>query len=294
MMTTYQIETTFAVKYTTENPVPISEIVRSLKSMEQVLLRSGHFIEKAYPGIVVLETKVFVKEVQAGSLFNNFAIQYILGGEENAKKAEELIKKIQQDSQPVKTIVAIGVGATMMYGLLQVLPKGEPVKAIEAHNSVIIQAGGDVNLTPESVTEVLEAMKDKRKLSKDVVGALHPAKHDASPIELGGLSALTIPTDVIHAAPEEYKPPVPEEKDERYKNVPLLISASDRDNPDKGWAGVAIGVHDSRLKIFLSSNVDPKNLHGKTRVNADITITSKYQSGRKQHLPVLITVERIY
>ncbi|MFY9179643.1 MAG: hypothetical protein WAO12_07685 [Venatoribacter sp.] len=86
---------------------------------------------------------------------------------------------------------------------------------------------------------------------------------------------------------------MPEEKSERYKNIKILISASDRDNTDKGWAGVAYGVAEQRVKIILAEGIDPKKLHGRTQVQADITIVSRYQKGKKQYIPTLIELEAI-
>lgn len=292
MIETQVIETNFHLKYDTENYASIDDVIKSLKSVEALLLRSGRFVEKAYPGVRVTNTKVFIQELQSGSLFNNFVVQFMVGGEANAKELEACLKKIAQESQPVRTVVAVGVGAAMMYGASQVLPKGDPVKAIEAHNSVIIQAGQDVNLSSEAIAEVLDSFKDKKQLAKEAIDAIYPAKAESAPIEMGGLELLTIPSSVVKSVPENYEPPLPEEKDEKYKDITLLISASDRDNADKGWAGVAAGVFDNRIKIQLDG-IDPKRLHGRTKVKADVTITSRYQKGKKQYVPMLIVVTAV-
>lgn len=293
-MHTYAIETTFDIKYTTEKPVPISEVIKSLKSLEKLLLRTGPFVEKAFPGVHVVDMNVYISEIHSGSLSNKFIVKYVLGGEENAAKLEELIHKIMEDSKPVKTVVAMGVGAAMLYGIQQIIPKGEPSKAIEAHNSVIIQAGNDVNLDKQSIQEILESIKDKKSLAKEAVDAFHPAKGDDSAIEFGGLEAVSMPKAVVQSVPDEYEPPAPDEKEEKYKNVVLMISASDRDNTDKGWAGVAPGVVDNRVKMELSDKVNPKELHGRVKVNADITVHSKYVKTKKQYQPVMIEINAIH
>ncbi len=48
----------------------------------------------------------------------------------------------------MKTLLAVGVGGLITFGVLQAIPSGQPTEHIEAYNSVIIQAGNDINLTP--------------------------------------------------------------------------------------------------------------------------------------------------
>lgn len=290
MDNTFTVQTEYKIHYTTEAPVSIEDIIDSLRSLEKILKRTGPFVEKAFDGVKVYDTQVYISEIVSGSLKDHFIVKYLCGGEENAQKLEELFEKMTKDSGGLKTVVSVGVGAVMMYGLMQVLPSGEPRKHTEAYNSVVLEAGGDINLNGESIKEILEAQRDKKSIARDAVDAMRPAKGDNSAIKIEGFNSLTIPSNVVAEAPDEYTPPIPEEKEEKYKNVKVLISASDRDNTDKGWAGVVIGVAETRTKMILAGNLDPKELHGRTQITANVIVTSRYKKAKKEYQPQLIEI----
>lgn len=291
-MKEYQVETSFSIKYTTKEPVPIKDVIRSLKSIEKMLMRTGPFIEKTHPGFKVIETKVFIDEIHAGSLSNSFIVRLILGGKENAEKADALIDDIIKDGAPMKTIIAVGATAVLIYGIMQATPKSES-KAIESYNSVIFQAAGDINLSKADMQEVLGAIRDKQQLVKESIDVVYPSKNENAAIEISGIKQLTIPTEVIRSTPSEYEPPVPDEKTDRYKNRPVMIYASDRDNLDKGWAGIVPDIQDTRIKLVLAEDLDPKKLHGKISVYADVAVISKYQPSNKSYRVTAVMIENI-
>src|SRR5699024_5055676 len=77
------IESTFRIKYTTDNQIPIPDIVRSLRSIERTLMRTDRFVEKAYPGIKISSVEVYISNMHEGSFVKDFIIKYVVGGEEN-------------------------------------------------------------------------------------------------------------------------------------------------------------------------------------------------------------------
>lgn len=287
---TFTIETHYKIHYTTESPVSIEHVIDSLRSLERIIKRTGPFVEKAFEGIEVIDTQVYVSEIQSGSLINDFVVKYVCGGKDNAEKAKELFRTMMNDSGALKTVVTLGVGALMAYGVMQVLPSGQMSKHTEAYNSVVLEAGGDINLSGQKIKEILEGVRDKRSLAKDAVDAMRPAKGDNSSILVEGNSKLTIPSEMVTEAPDEYEPPQPVEKEEKFNDVKVLISASDRDNNDKGWAGIVVGVAETRTKIILSDNLDPRELHGQTKLQANVVVTSRYNKTRKEYQPKLIEI----
>ncbi|MHA7915515.1 hypothetical protein [Alloalcanivorax xenomutans] len=290
MENTFTVQTEYKIHYTTEAPVSIDHVIDSLRSLERIIKRTGPFVEKAFEGVKVYDTQVYISEIKSGSLKDHFIVKYLCGGEENAEKAEELFNKMMEDSGGLKTVVSVGVGAVMMYGLMQLIPSGEPRKHTEAYNSVVIEAGADVNLSGESIREILEAQRDKKAIAKDAVDAVRPAKGDNSSIRIEGFNKLTIPSNVVLEAPDEYEPPIPVEKEEKYQDVKVLISASDRDNNEKGWAGIVVGVAETRTKIVLADNLDPRDLHGRTQIQANVVVTSRYRKSKKGYSPQLIEI----
>lgn len=293
MDNTFTLETTYGIAYRTEKPVPIPEIVDSLKGLERIIKRTAPFMEAAYPGLKIYDVQVYIDELYSGSLVKNFVVRYLCGGEQNAKEIQELFDKLSKESPMVKQVVAVGVGALIMYGAMNATGCAPSAK-IEAHHSVIIEAGGDVNIGADTIREILDGVSDRKRLARDAVDVVHPAKNENALIEFSGFEALNISGDVVQEVPNEYEPPIPEERSQRYRDVKILISASDRDNTEKGWAGVVPQVVDKRVKFSLDITVDPSNLHGKTQVKADVTVHEKFINSKRKYEPYLVEVNAIH
>src|SRR5699024_5872963 len=136
----------------------------------------------------------------------------------------------------------------------------------------------------------LDSITDKKSLAKESVDIIRPSKADGSTIEIGNIPNLTIPASMVNAVPSEYEPPIPEEKEERYKSIKVFIYASDRDSSSRGWAGAIEGFDDKITKIELSENINPRDLHGRTSTQANVSLTSKYDDKTGQYVPILITI----
>lgn len=295
MNKTYSIETTYQVTFTTRDAVPIATMVESLLAYEKLLKRTPKFIEKAYDGIEVLETHVLIQRVASGSLIQDFIIRYVVGGKENYNDIAELATQITDDSTAMQTIVALGVGAVIGYGAKLALTKSAPTTNIEAYNSTVINIGGDVSISADDVGEIIGGIRDKKRLAKETVEALSPAKEDPnSTIEVNDMAALTMSKELIAEVPAEYEPPQPPEMEKQYSNKQIQIHASDRDKQSAGWAGTVSGIVDKRVKFDLWEEVAPSQLHGKTSVQADITVTFKLKPNKAEYTPTKVEVRRVH
>lgn len=295
MSNTFQVETHYQVKYTNREPLPIADIVQSLESYERLLRRTPAFIEKAFDGIRITQVDVYVASLESGSLTEDFLIKYVFKGQENYDDAKAIFDNIVQDNEVLRTTVALGMGAVLTYGVMQVLPAGAPTTHIEANNNNIINLGGSVDLSADDIHMILDGMVDKKKLSKDVVQVILPTKQDSSAsIEIDGFSDINITPEFVSEAPSEYTAPEPDEKTVDYTNAEIVIYASDRDKTDKVWAGIVPGIADSRIQFNLMPGIDPKALHGKVRIKADISVISKFNKPKKIFKPRLVEIKRVY
>ncbi|WP_041523613.1 hypothetical protein [Gilvimarinus agarilyticus] len=281
---TFTIETTYTIHYSNKKPVPIPEIIESLQNVERLLKRTPKFIEAAFQGINVTNVEVYVDQLYSGSLTENFIVKYVFRNKANYDKAKEVFDEIMTDNGPIKTVVAMGVGALLSYGAYKALggPSAPPTQ-ITAYDNNIINIGGQVKLDAKGIKAILESVKDKKSLAKEAVKVIAPAKADPdAEIEMSGFDELTISKDYIREVPKEYTPPIPSEKEEKYQNVRVVIYASDRDKAESSWAGIVPGVVDKRVKFTLQG-VDPKRLHGRTKVDADIVVISRYVASKKSY-----------
>jgi hypothetical protein len=284
MNDTFTIEVQYGIKYETFKPAPIPEIIESLQSLERLLKRTPGFIEKAYKDIEILETTVRVSKIESGSLIEDFIVKYVFKGRNNADDAKKVFDNIMADNTAIRTIVAMGVGGLMMYGALQLLPKGEPTTHIEAYDNNIINIGGKVDLSAEDFRAVLESITDKKSLAKETVGAVKPAKTDGdSKITVKGLSELDIPQEVVREIPDQYDPPTPAERETHYKDVEIVVYASDRDKNENGWAGIIPGVVEKRTSFILDEAINPSKLHGRIRFRGDIIAHERFVPRKKEY-----------
>ncbi|AQT58706.1 hypothetical protein [Cellvibrio sp. PSBB023] len=291
MDTIYTIETSYQIKYTTKQPVPIEEIIDSLVSLEKLLKRTPKFLEKHYKGIKILETQVTVSSIESGSLIEDFCIKYIFKGKDNYDNAKAVIDKMIEDNQVVKTIVAMGVGGMIAYGL--VAATGESKPAIEAYNNTIINIGAEVDFKADDIALVLDSLP-KKAIAREAVQAVRPAKGEKdATIEMGGNRHMTMPKQFIEQAPMHYEAPMPSEKSTTYDNIEVFIFASDRDNSDKGWAGVVPQLFEHRVKFSLSDSLDPKKLHGRTKARANVIVHEKFVKEKKKYEVKMVEITAV-
>lgn len=289
----YTVETSYKIKYTNKQPVPIPDIIESLASLEKILRRTPKFVEKYYKGIKIVETQIYISSIESGSLIEEFFIRFIFKGQDNYDEAKELAAKIIGDNQVLKTIVAVGVGGVITYGLMAA-NGSEPTKpAIEAYNNTIINIGAEVNFKAEDIQAVLNSLPQKT-VARDAIQAVRPAKNEnGATIEMGEDSKFTMPKKYIEQAPYNYEAPMPDEKETKYKNVEVFIYASDRDNTEKGWAGIVPQLFDHRVKFALSDDLDPKKLHGRTKARANVTVHEKFVKDKKKYEVQMVEITAV-
>lgn len=295
-MSVHVLETTYTINYTTKTPVPIPEIVDALEALERIIKRTPAFIEKYYDGILITETQVFVEQIQAGSLKEKLLVKYLFRTKENYEQAENLVEKILEDNEVIKYLVALGVGASLMYAATLLLPSGSaaPPPSITAYNNQIINIGGDMQMSSGDIQAVLKGITDKKSLARDAVKVVKPAKADKdSAIEIEGLQAFTINNKLVDQFPDNYEPPMPMEKSSYYENVRVVIDASDRHRRATGWGGSVPALFEKRVKFVLDEMIDPADIHGKTAINANIHVTERFNASKKEYEIKEVLIEDI-
>lgn len=295
-MSSYVLETTYTINYTTKTPVPIPEIVDALEALERIIKRTPAFIEKYYEGIIITETQVFVEQIQAGSLKEKLLVKYFFRTKDNYDQAKELAEKILEDNEVIKYLVALGVGASLMYGatLLNPANSSSAPTSITAYNNQIINIGGDMQMSSGDIKAVLKGITDKKSLARDSVKVIKPAKADKnSSIEIEGLQAFTIDNKLVAQFPDNYEPPMPVEKSSYYENVKVVIDASDRHRRATGWGGSVPALFEKRVKFVLDEMIDPSEIHGKTSINANIHVTERFNAAKKEYEIKEVLIEDI-
>ncbi|EDM46260.1 hypothetical protein, partial [Marinobacter algicola] len=192
------------------------------------------------------------------------------------------------------SVVAVGVGALIGYGVFTALAPGQSSTQIEAYNNTIINVGGQVGVEAEDIAAFLKGTKDKKRLAKQAVAVVRPAKADPdATIEIDEMPDLTVSNQFIQSTPDEYEPPMPTEKTESYRDVDIIIYASDRDKSDKAWAGTIPGIVDHRVRFSLSESIDPRELHGRIKARGDIVVTFRFVKAKKEYEAKLVEIDSV-
>lgn len=283
-----EFSTSYRVRFTVEDPVPVSIVIESLRAHERLLKKSSKFLESVYDGLHITATNVYVEEIVDGSWVADFLVKYVIG-EENADEARRLWENIVRDNERMRTALAVGVGALLSIGATSAynayMPDAPSQPAIEAHNSVVINAAGDVNIPAEKVEEFIEQNRNNKQVAKDTLAALKPASvTPGSMMEVQGVAVdLSLSSEAIEALPEDMSFIPPNEQDDVYSDISIYISASDEDSGKRGWAGTISNVVDTRVKFVLDDDIDPRDLHGRRRIQADIIVHKVYDASTNEY-----------
>lgn len=294
---TNYIDVEVNIKYTNEEFLEISEVIRALESAEKIILRTKPFIEKASDGYRIDDIQVFIEEAQSGSFLEKLKTRIFFGSDEKeanaAKAAADFIENTQMDNLIPFAIGAI-VGAGAIYAAKS-FGKSSPSNHIEAYNSNIINFGDNTTLTTDDVKELLDNSPNKPQLARDATAFISPAKKGkTAEIEIGSSTQkqlVVVNSDVVGQTPEKYEKPEPSEKSESYNDVTISVIALDRQN-SSNWYGEIAEVVEQRTKIVFAEDIDISKLF-KEKIKANVEVTSKYIKSKKTYQAHEIYVSKI-
>lgn len=267
-----QQDANFSVRYLTQDRVPIRDIIESLQGVETIMGEMAHILPMVLDGISVRKVDVKVREIsQASPLRELFLVTLvvayqqqlqdgIVAGVETATGAS-----IPPNMEALVTVLALilvfyGVGAIkdlvtgggddgpskrMLDGLLNdlAIATGKPAQDIRAK---------------------LDARYGDKTMWKKIANAASrfftpSKKQDSAPIEVND---RTIDQEVVRDVPASYifENEADAKSFRNFEGVALELHAQDRDNAGRGWAAVAKGVSEQRLRLRLMDNISPLSL----------------------------------
>lgn len=296
-----------SIRYTNQQPLTVSDVVNSLNSLNKL---SVYFLPAALSslsGADIVTAELLVEGFEEGSFVQKVLIKLFFRDEDELdvflgkirEGGRDLYRSLPGEGRPVlKHTVAVTcvVGALISTGAVWAIATRtdtpSPVTLnIENSNFVIIGAEA-YQTSPAKFVEVIEAVgsTDKKKLAQSAAQILAPAKREEdAEVEMGGVPQLTISHETIEAVPDNVVFE-PFEIDQPHPDVDVQIRASDRDNLEKGWAGVIPGIVDRRKKLILSEGIDPESIANNSVIRADVIVKSRMSRSSKKMEPVSITI----
>lgn len=227
---------------------------------------------------------LYLETVRNGSKLTDFIFRIFLGSDEEASRTADIlhqcfgVNRIMESKTVQNLIVAAIIAFCVRDVVREFVPAEKANAAIEATNSVIFNAGRDLNIAPDRLEQIFrEKIPHPIKAGKGAVLALQPAlmKEDTA-VKIGGHDGVEIPSVVVTNMPP---PSVISVKDKPtridLKNVRIQVLASDIDRRRTGWAIML--PEDSiypkkRIKAVLDETIRPSDLMYKAWIDADISI----------------------
>lgn len=294
----YVVNLSYKIKYHTEVPVPIDDVIKALTSLN-TLLESASTVISEISHVEIQGHQIFVQKIESGSLLEDIGVTLIFGSKE---KMDDFLKWLHGTNMREMLIGAVLGGALVAgYGVLTKNnsdPSANSGSQISnSPNSMIINfpAGTIDEKTRNTINEeIAKRISNKNELAKQTLNFFDPVRSDTkATISLGeGKALATIPTQSIQSVPSKYVA----KKNNRFEElngVVIELRATDLDSKKSGWAGSIEGVT-KRVKLEIDPTIEPTEVYGKTKITADVTLERDFNTRENQMVPKRIIVRTVY
>lgn len=279
-----QRTTNFSVRYLTEGPVPIRDIIDSLQGTDTVLQEMSHLLPLFINGLQVEKLEIKVTELaQQSPLREVFLVALFLAFQ---KQLEEEVPNFITDATgiiianrfdsvvTVMTLIVVfyGVGAMKDF----VTGNGSAGLAESQLSGLISELSLATGKTEAAIKEVLTKRYGEKAMWRRLANATSrffaPSKRQSSAaVEAND---RRFEHDVILDIPAEYlvDDSVDAHLSRAFQNASLELHAQDRDHAGRGWAAVLKDVSDKRLRLKSMDDVSAEDIWGHDVVNGDVTV----------------------
>lgn len=298
-----EINVPISITYHTTGVTPIADVIAALQAADAAIQDAISLLPSFSPGLQIEYSQVNVRVLSQESPLREILLVTLLATFQHDLTAE--IPPMLEDIFKIKipdsydSLVTVVTMIVLFYGAAFL--KDAATKATEdgalRHQlrSLIRELSKQTNRTEEEIKKILDAKYGKpstvKSIARIVRGFFLPSQRE------GGVP-ITFDRDVVHSDvireipnPNEFSEDNDFERYEPYNNVILDIHAQDRDKTSTGWAAVANGITDKRIKVRLVEPVTTADIWNRDRVNADITIVSKLTA--YGYIPCEIQITRI-
>lgn len=298
MVQQYEASFTYKIKYETEVPVPLKDIISALESLD-ILLKNTSSIISELSHVEVLGHQIYVQKIESGSLIEDIVVKVIFGDKD---KLDEFLLWLHKTNMK-NILIGVLLGSVLTYGVTVLLHNNSAAgnnsgsQIINSPNSMIINfpSGAIDEKVIEQVNQaVSKNISNKNEVAKQTLNFFEPTRNDPkASVSMGnGSDKITIPATTVKEIPLKYSP----KKNNRFEDlngIEIKLRATDLDNKKSGWAGTIEGVT-GRIKIELDPTLDPNDLYGKSKVIADVTLERDFSSRDNKLIPKRIIIRAIH
>ncbi|MZR14208.1 hypothetical protein GQE99_14390 [Maritimibacter sp. DP07] len=297
-----EIRLPISITYETEGPVAIGDVIVALQAAEAIADDAVALLPSLIDGLQINGSSLNVRSLEQGSLREAFflALLFTYQGaleEEVPPMIEDLFNITVSDQYD--TLATLVFLIVIFYGAglaIDVVKKAFSDSLPRAKFEELVKLlAAETGKPAADIRDIIEAKFQKPAAAKRVVrnaGKFFLPSHKGSNAPLK-VDRDTISSEVVRQIPfdgstdkendfDRYKP---------YEAVELEIHAQDKDKSSTGWAAVARGISDKRLKVRVVEPVHPADIWQKDVVTADIVLVLKLTSDG--YVPAEIQVTRL-
>lgn len=297
------------LRFKTETPVSVDEVIASLKGMQHIVQNRFPKAVKKLTGATVKRAELDVSGIEDGSLIEDTCITLVFGSKKNYDKfvgsiRSKFVSKNQKGETVVKgwvagsLLVAIAILGIAYYqkGAAPQTPPAGGLITVNGDNNVIVTIGAEsYERSPEDFASAVEkSMTNQQKIAaaKAGVDLLAPSRSQGAGLELmtDGAVVEVVSKDTARKLPASVERK-DESEDASYKNVTLEFRAMDSDSDSKGWAGTIPQIVGNRTRVVFADPRDVAKVTHKPRATVDVTVT---YSDALHTRPILVIVEKVH
>jgi hypothetical protein len=263
-------------------PVPIKDIAESLLALEKVLFKTEAVFQALAPDADIKELRVLLTSVESGSLKDNFITRFVFGSEEGRDRfADHLrvitgVEAMQNKNEFIGQVITLCLVAGLGYAVIRGVKGGGTTIHIEQVERSVLNIGdGALTISPDELKALVdENLKNTHQLATNAAKVVKTAKRDDSArLVLDDHEQLVITPEAIAETPAKVPRANKVERFETANNIDVIIRATDRDDPDKGWWVVLPAIYpDRRIKAEIHPSIDINWLGLQSRVQANVRI----------------------
>lgn len=279
-----RIDVPFEVQYLTPGTVPIDEIIGSLTAVRFLLEETSQMVPRLVDGAILEHASIGVRSITHESpLRELFVLTLVLAFQENLTKiVPGMIQgttglHIPDDYRDLVTVITMIV---LFYGVGYIKDVVSSLSVnSEASRQLDALIGEMAERTGHSKDEIRKRVSQRYKqkgvlseLADAAIGFFKPSKSQGnSPVVVGGRH---IGREVVAEVPSQWAVEQAE-KDTHFRHlnkVRLTLYAQDREKDSTGWAAIAEGISERRIKMKLVDGVTPGDLWNRDHIVGDVVV----------------------
>lgn len=285
-----EIRLPLSITYETKGATPVSDIIEALRATDDLARDTAALLPSFISGLQVNKSSLNVRILsQESPLREAFFLALLITYQDDLRSEvppmiEDLFRVTVSDKYDTiatlvfLTVVFYGTGLAID-AVKKMVTSSLPRERFEELSELLARQTGQ---SADEVLKIIQAHFEKPSAAKRL---LMQAKRVFLPSQRDQNSPMLVDRDRIGSDTIREIPYVGEAEKkadfDRYTphyGVILDLHAMDRDKSATGWAAVAEGISDRRLKVRVMDPIQPSDLWGNSRIRADIVVVSKLTS----------------